>query len=367
MTPGLEVPHDLFQRGHPNHKSKVNDVTTRPSVAASLFEDIIAHPGHVNSVAFLRAMVNSNPPTVETEYLDFKSASINGQQISDNDIKRIWSEALAGFATTGGGVLVWGIDARKPVGGTVDQATDFNFVIDPNGLKSRLQQLHHQSTDPPILGVKIEAFSDPTENDHGFVVCYIPESDFKPHRAESANRRWVIRVGDNFVDAPPPVLRSLFFPQRRSYIFMRCEVSTMYSKVNGGTIVTNSEFHFRLYNEGPATAQNLLLQFNQIPNIQYRAPSSWRCGSTVSGWRLYYPDPLHPGDMIPICVATTSFPLGVLSNQAVIQPPDTEFVVKLFASDQLPQECRLIFSADAIIANSLVEGLPAPLPTDRYR
>ena len=149
-------------------------MATRPSVARSLFDEIIAHPGHADSIAYLRAMVNSNPPTVETEHLDFKSASLNGQPINDNDVKKTWSEALAGFATTGGGVLIWGIDARKPAGGTVDQAIDFKLVVDPNALKSRLQQLHHQSTDPPVLGVVIKAFPDPAENGQGFVVCYIP-------------------------------------------------------------------------------------------------------------------------------------------------------------------------------------------------
>jgi len=342
-------------------------VATRPSNAASLYDDIIAHAGHADTVAYLRAMVNSNPPTVETEHLDFKSASLNGAPIHDNDVKKTWSEALAGFATTGGGVLIWGIDARKPHGGTVDQATDLKMVIDPNGLKSRLQQLHHQSTDPPVLGVKIEAFPDPTENGHGFVVCYIPESDYKPHRSEAANKRWVIRAGDSFVDASPPVLRSLFFPQRRSYIFLRCGVQTEYMEMAGHRIEAKSTFAFRLYNEGPSTAENLLLQFRPVPNISFSAPQSWKNASTVTGWRLHYPEPIHPGDMIQICNATTRFPLHAPGGKAVIQPPETEFVVQVFATDQLPQECRLLFSPELIVGSKVVEGLPVPLPTDRYR
>lgn len=342
-------------------------MATRPSVAAALFDEIITHPGYADSIAFLRAMVNSTPPTVETEHLDFKSASLNGQAINDNDVKKTWSEALAGFATTGGGVLIWGIDARKPAGCTVDQATEFKLVIDPNGLKSRLQQLHHQSTDPPVLGVEIEAFPDPTVNGQGFVVCYIPESDYKPHRSETANKRWVIRAGDSFVDASPPVLRSLFFPQRRSYIFLRCGVKTEFSEVAGRKIETISSFEFRLYNEGPATAENLLLQFRPIQGVSFTAPQNWKNGHTVTGWRLRYPEPVHPGDMIQICNATVRFPIRVERGQAEIQPPEMEFVVQIFATDQLPQECRLLFSPDSIVGSNVVEGLPVPLPTDRYR
>jgi len=347
--------------------SKGDGMATRPSIAASLFDEVFAHPGHADSVAYLRAMVNSNPPTVETEHLDFKSASLNGAPIPDGDVKKAWSEALAGFATTGGGVLFWGINARKPAGGAVDQATDFKLVIDPNGLKSRLQQLHHQSTDPPVLGVKIEALPDPGANGQGFVVCYIPESDYKPHRSEAANKRWVIRAGDSFVDASPPVLRSLFFPQRRSYIFLRCGVRSEYTAGAGRKIETKSTFEFRLYNEGPATAENLLLQFRRVRGITFTAPQSWTNANTVTGWRLHYPEPVHPGDFIQICNATTRFPLQAPGRNAVIQPTETEFVVQVFATDQLPQECRLLFSPESIIGSKTVEGLPVPVPTDRYR
>jgi hypothetical protein len=111
----------------------------KPSIAKDLFDSIVAHAGNPDAVAFLRSMVNSNPPTVETAYLDFKSASNGGKPISDGDMKKTWSEALAGFATTSGGVLIWGIDARKPAGSTVDQVAGFNHVVDPDGFKSRLQ------------------------------------------------------------------------------------------------------------------------------------------------------------------------------------------------------------------------------------
>lgn len=282
-------------------------------------------------------------------------------------MKKAWSEALAGFATTGGGVLIWGIDARKPAGATVDQATEFKLVIDPNGLRSRLQQLHHQSTDPPVLGVRIEAFPDPAEEGRGFVVCYIPESGYKPHRSEAANKRWLIRAGDSFVDASPPVLRSLFFPQRRSYIFLRCGVHTKIWNGPQNKVETATTFEFRLYNEGPATAENLLLHFNPVPNVQFSLTQAWKNITTALGWRLYYPEPVHPGDMVEVCLATTTFQLHAPSNKAEIIPLETEFVVHVFAKDQLPQECRLHFTSELIAGNCQITGLPVPLPTDRYR
>ena len=295
-------------------------MANRPSVGEDLFKKIMAHEGQPDVVAFLRAMVNSVPPTVETEHLDFKSASLNAVAISDNDVKKTWSEALAGFATTGGGVLIWGIDARKPPGGTVDQASGFNLVIDPNGLKARLQQLHHQSTDPPIPGVQIEAVPDPAENGRGFVVCYVPESDYKPHRSEAAGKRWVMRVGDSFVDVPPAVLRSLFFPQRRSYLFLRAAPRTELSLGAGRVYRAKTTFEFRLYNEGPATADDLVLLFKAVPGVKFTTPSSWKNVNTVVGWRLLYPEPIHPGEIIRICDASVEFPVQAPGELAVAAP-----------------------------------------------
>src|SRR5262245_8507182 len=193
----------------------------RPSIAEELFKEMVEQR---DPVAFLKGMVNSTPPTMESEHRDFKGGTIvggaaAGTPLPEKEVSKIWSEALGGFATTSGGVLVWGLDARKAAGDTVDRVTGLNMVSDPHALKSRLQQLVPQATDPPIPGVRIEAFIDPTGKNEGFVVCFAPEIPYKPHRAEIGGKRWVMRIADSFVDIRPSVLRSLFFPHRHSYIF----------------------------------------------------------------------------------------------------------------------------------------------------
>ncbi len=338
-----------------------------PSIAEELFRKIMTHDGHENSVDYLRSMVNSQPPTVETEYLDFKSASREGTAVSDGEVKKTWSEALAGFATTGGGVLIWGIDARKSAGDSVDQACGFNLVLDPYGLKSRLQQLHHQATDPPVPGVRIEAFPDSDADGQGFVVCYVPESDYKPHRSEASGKRWVMRVGDSFVDVPPPVLRNLFFPQRRSYIFFRAGATTKIWVDNAQIYRSSTKYEFRLYNEGPATADRLVLRFKKVQGVSFAALSPWKNTPSVIGWRLLYPEPVHAGDMLQVCEATISYPIGSENLQAVSAPYETEFEVEIYSTDQVPQSCRLLFTPDDIRSDRTVDGLPVPLATDRFR
>ncbi len=169
----------------------------------------------------LRAMVGSSPATFEEEWLDFK-AGFSGpltkpEPLSDETIKRAWSTALTGFANTGGGVLIWGIDARPTPSANdsskmIDAASDIRLVQDPESFKSRLMALHHNATDPPIAGIRIEPVNDSAGG--GFVVCFIPESSNRPHRAEFlTNKPHLMRVGDDFVLMSQSVLRGMFFPR----------------------------------------------------------------------------------------------------------------------------------------------------------
>jgi predicted HTH transcriptional regulator len=72
------------------------------SLARQFFEKAVA-----GGSAFLKNLVTEQQ--VEMEWLDFKGVSrMDNTQMSGN-----WSKFICGFANNEGGVLVWGIDARK--------------------------------------------------------------------------------------------------------------------------------------------------------------------------------------------------------------------------------------------------------------
>ncbi len=157
--------------------------------------------------SFLSGLISTNPPTAETEWLDFKGS----MALSDADLKRLWSKSLSGFANTQGGLLIFGIDAKKDPATGVDAAHALSLVPSPATLRSRLMEMHHQATDPPVLGVDVKEIAGPTGE--GFVVCQIPNSPFKPHRSEHCNKQYYVRAGDDFVEAGPGLLRTLFYPR----------------------------------------------------------------------------------------------------------------------------------------------------------
>jgi hypothetical protein len=342
----------------------MNDV---PSIAAELFSEIMDHPGHTDSVAFLKRMVNSIPPTMESEHRDFKGGTSQGVALTDGEVKKIWSEALAGFATTSGGVLVWGLDARKQAGDTVDRVVALNLVPDPSGLKSRLQQLLPQATDPPIPGVRVESVVDPTQNGRGFVVCFVPESSYKPHRTEMAGKKWVMRISDSFVDVPPSVLRSLFFPHRHSYIFLRAYCKTECTDAMSRAGELKAMFSLRLCNEGPATATDLLVIVQPVAGMEFHAIPLWKHLNTPAGFRFIYEQSFHPGQMTEMPPASIMLPFLPRRATELGRGGDVSFDFQLYATDQPPFQICLQCAADDIKYQKDWMALPTPLQVTRHR
>src|SRR5436305_9630616 len=69
--------------------------------------------------------------------LDFKTVA--SADLSRGEDKKNLAKALAGFANGDGGIVVWGIDARKDAD-DVDRATDFKFIPNVARFVSRLNE-----------------------------------------------------------------------------------------------------------------------------------------------------------------------------------------------------------------------------------
>ena len=103
-----------------------------PSIAEIHYRDLLAKGGTL--FAHLDGVGGAATPTSETEWLDFKGAS----KIPDADAQKYWSKALAGFGTTQGGMLIWGLDCRKQGDPAVDCVMGPSYVSKPAAFKSRL-------------------------------------------------------------------------------------------------------------------------------------------------------------------------------------------------------------------------------------
>src|SRR5689334_23124047 len=82
-----------------------------PLTVARAFYDRITSG---DSVAQIREMINSDPPTFENDVFDCKREP---RPPDPNERKQklldMWSKALVGFANSGGGVIIWGLVAER--------------------------------------------------------------------------------------------------------------------------------------------------------------------------------------------------------------------------------------------------------------
>jgi Schlafen, AlbA_2 len=299
------------------------DSLDKPSLAREFYHGLV---NHSNPSEAIKALVRSDPPTFETEWRDFKGA----ERTPGNDIKRIWSEALTGFANTQGGVLIWGIDARKDPATGIDATSGLSLVPDPAALKSRLNELHGQATDPPVLGVEIEAYSITGTSGPGFVLCFVPESPFRPHRAEYANRQYLIRAGDDFRTASVSLLRNLFFPQTRC-----CLIPTLKPICFPRNGRMTCRFDGFLENRGSATAFDTFVKVDYEPHGTSSMLKEWNTGPVLRPYHAASKLPIHPG------VSTQFLSIGY---EQLNFPPEYRFKIQIYAQDAEPVEWLIVFT-----------------------
>jgi hypothetical protein len=92
------------------------------------------------------------------------------------------------MANAGGGVIVWGLIAKKHGDPPVDAVESVELVEDVNVFASKLTEAQHFATDPPLRGVRIETIPMNPKSREGFVVCLVPEGTIKPYQSLKAKK-----------------------------------------------------------------------------------------------------------------------------------------------------------------------------------
>ena len=101
--------------------------------------------------------------------LDFKL--INDAKMSSSDDKRNFACALSGFANSSGGLIVWGVDARKN-SEQIDCAVGLKPIDKVALLVSRLNSLTGEAVEPIVEQVQHRAII--SSGNQGFVLTLVP-------------------------------------------------------------------------------------------------------------------------------------------------------------------------------------------------
>src|SRR5439155_27195424 len=121
------------------------------------------------------------------------------------------------------------------------------------------------------------------------------------------------------------VLRSLFFPQRHSYLYMRLASSIECTPAMSNEGIMRVSFEIRLYNEGPATASDLTILSKKIDGMTYGMNPQWHQLTTVAGQQLVCGVPIHPGVMAQVANASIDLPFVPRAAQQLRRDPDVSF------------------------------------------
>jgi Putative DNA-binding domain len=177
----------------------------------------------------------------ENLHLDFKL--IKDASLSSTDDKKNFACALSGFANSSGGLIVWGVDARKNSDG-VDCAIALLPIEQVSLLVGRLNSLTGEGVDPSVNQVLHRAIE--TEGGRGYGLTVVPESETGPHMAKLGENRYYKRIGDGFYKMEHYDIADMFGRRRRP------KLAVFYRIVGAGQ---QAVVHLGLRNDGRATAR----------------------------------------------------------------------------------------------------------------
>jgi len=273
---------------------------------ASIFFEKIEDLGRSAAYDYIGDLANKSAQTDENEWREFKaggflrglkSSSLTRRKETDRQLKGIWSEVLGAFANSAGGILIWGVRAPNKIADGVD------LVPDAQAVRDRLIALANDAVDPPILGIEVVALMR-KRSKSGFVVCYVPVSDFLPHRSLWAKHEYYIRTQDGNLRIPTAVLRRMFYPQNLPVVV---PVAKAFITL-GGDESYHLQMSIDLENRGRASAEDVAIYVIPIDQqFEFRCDTKqWNYQARRDGFYFRTNTTIHPDEILPWLTNSTN-------------------------------------------------------------
>jgi len=178
----------------------------------------------------------------ESLFLEFKEAYNNDARHKDNADN--YAKALSGFANASGGVLIWGIKAKKGLAQELKPFSEFKQY------EADLQDLAGGWVFPSIDGLQVKSIESEDDPGRGFVLVLIPVSDKTPH-INQREHRYYYRNGSNFLMMEHYQIDDMFGRRPKPKLDLIIHIKR--DKVND-----NYNLNVSIQNKGKATAKEVI-------------------------------------------------------------------------------------------------------------
>jgi hypothetical protein len=176
----------------------------------------------------------------ENNWLECKEKDRPDQGLFDKGDKANFARALSGFANSSGGVLIFGLEARKDKD-DIDQIIALKPIKELRKFESALREHESRIVERIVTGVEYRCL--PTGDDEGLLAVYVPESERPPHRSQ-VDSKFYIRAGGVFSSMPVTIIEDLFARRQRPALELSIRENS------------NHEFIVSLMNRGKTSAKH---------------------------------------------------------------------------------------------------------------
>jgi hypothetical protein len=182
--------------------------------------------------------------------LEFKTVADSNFTVREN--RKNLAKCLSGFGNSAGGIIVWGIDARRNAA-SIDCASQKTPITQLSGVLSSLNQYTGSCVSPIVEGVVHRSIEIAT--DEGFVVTLIPESDAGPHMAKGGEDRYYKRSGAAFYRMEHFDIEDMFGRRKKPKLDVSLQVAHVSTDNSGRSGCYDAKISMEIRNSGRGVAK----------------------------------------------------------------------------------------------------------------
>lgn len=196
----------------------------------------------------------------EDLYFDCKTKKDTKKPILDSDDRRNLGKAVSAFANSEGGLLLWGVDARKQAG--VDCLVSKGPITQIAAFKSEVEHAITDLIRPPIQNLEIYQISSSQAQADGYLAISVPCSDLRPHTSE---RKFYFRNGHQILEMEVSQIRDQMLRRTVPKLEFEWDVRIDYEQLNPNIREVPVSLDLLLRNNSPVSARfpYIIVQFDR--------------------------------------------------------------------------------------------------------